>query len=193
MNWLDIIICIVLLIGLYKGYLNGFFVELTSLIALIAAIYGSIYFSNYAGDWLREKVEWDDMYITIASFIVTFLVIIFVITYVGKLITKVVKTVNLSFINKIAGAAFGLVKMGFLASVILMFINTASGEFHMIGKDVKEDSIVYEHVEPLAPFLLPKILEEADRVDRKLRGDDLEKLDQEDREKPKDSSAWNIF
>jgi membrane protein required for colicin V production len=193
MNWLDIIICIVLLIGLYKGYLNGFFVELTSLIALIAAIYGSIYFSNYAGDWLREKVEWDDMYITIASFIVTFLVIIFVITYVGKLITKVVKTVNLSFINKIVGAAFGLVKMGFLASVILMFINTASGEFHMIGKDVKEDSIVYEHVEPLAPFLLPKILEEADRVDRKLRGDDLEKLDQEDREKPKDSSAWNIF
>jgi membrane protein required for colicin V production len=193
MNWLDIIICIVLLIGLYKGYLNGFFVELTSLIALIAAIYGSIYFSNYAGDWLREKVEWEDMYITIASFIVTFLVIIFVITYVGKLITKVIKTVNLSFINKIAGAAFGLVKMGFLASVILMFINTASGEFHLIGKDIKEDSIVYEHVEPLAPFLLPKILEEADRVDRRLRGDDLEKSDQEDREEPEDPSSWNIL
>jgi membrane protein required for colicin V production len=193
MNWLDIIICIVLLIGLYKGYLNGFFVELTSLIALIAAIYGSIYFSNYAGDWLRGKVEWDDMYITIASFIVTFLVIIFVITYVGKLITKVVKTVNLSFINKIAGAAFGLVKMGFLASVILMFINTASGEFHLIGKDVKEDSIVYEHVALLAPYLLPKILEEADRVDRKLRGDDIEKLDQEDREKSQDAAFWDIF
>jgi membrane protein required for colicin V production len=193
MNWLDIIICIVLLIGLYKGYLNGFFVELTSLIALIAAIYGSIYFSNYAGDWLREKVEWDDMYITIASFIVTFLVIIFVITYVGKLITKVVKTVNLSFINKIAGAAFGLVKMGFLASVILMFINTASGEFHLIGKDIKEDSIVFEHVEPLAPFLLPKILEEADRVDRRLRGDDLEKSDQEDQKQPQDSTSWNMF
>jgi membrane protein required for colicin V production len=193
MNWLDIIICIVLLIGLYKGYLNGFFVELTSLIALIAAIYGSIYFSNYAGDWLREKVEWDDMYITIASFIVTFLVIIFVITYVGKLITKVVKTVNLSFINKIAGAAFGLVKMGFLASVILMFINTASGEFHLIGKDVKEDSIVFEHVAPLAPFLLPKILEEADRVDRRLRGDDLEKSDQEDQKQPQDSTSWNMF
>jgi membrane protein required for colicin V production len=193
MNWLDIIICIVLLIGLYKGYLNGFFVELTSLIALIAAIYGSIYFSNYAGDWLRGKVEWDDMYITIASFIVTFLVIIFVITYVGKLITKVVKTVNLSFINKIAGAAFGLVKMGFLASVILMFINTASGEFHLIGKDVKEDSIVYEHVALLAPYLLPKILEEADRVDRKLRGDDIEKSDQEDREKSQDAAFWDIF
>lgn len=198
MNWLDIIICIVLLIGLYKGYLNGFFVELTSLIALVAAIYGSIYFSNYAGDWLREQVQWDDVYITIASFIVTFLVIIFVITYVGKLITKVIKTVNLSFINKLAGAAFGLVKMGFLASVILMFINSASGEFHIIGKDIKEKSIVYEHVEPLAPFLLPKILEEADRVDRQLRGEDPIEVDEnenqeQDLEQPKDSTGFNIF
>ncbi|MEO9953254.1 CvpA family protein [Nonlabens sp.] len=198
MNWLDIIICIVLLIGLYKGYLNGFFVELTSLIALVAAIYGSIYFSNYAGDWLREQVQWDDVYITIASFIITFLVIILVITYVGKLITKVIKTVNLSFINKLAGAAFGLVKMGFLASVILMFINSASGEFHIIGKDIKEKSIVYEHVEPLAPFLLPKILEEADRVDRQLRGEDPIKVDEnenqeQDLEQPKDSTGFNIF
>jgi membrane protein required for colicin V production len=190
MNWLDIIICIVLLIGLYKGYLNGFFVELTSLIALIAAIYGAIYFSNFAGDWLREQVQWDDVYITIASFIITFLAIIFVITYVGKLITKVVKTVQLSFINKLAGAAFGLVKMAFLASVILMFVNSASGEFDIISTETKENSIVFEHIEPLAPFLLPKILEEADRVDRRLRGDDrVDEEPQDELEEPQDSTS----
>ncbi len=190
MNWLDIIICIVLLIGLYKGYLNGFFVELTSLIALIAAIYGSIYFSNFAGDWLREQVQWDDVYITIASFIITFLVIIFVITYVGKLITRVVKTVQLSFINKLAGAAFGLVKMAFLASVILMFVNSASGEFDIVSTETKDSSIVFEHIEPLAPFLLPKILEEADRVDRRLRGDDRVDEDlEEDLQEPQDSTT----
>ncbi|WP_124978940.1 CvpA family protein [Nonlabens xiamenensis] len=174
MNWLDIIICIILLIGLYKGYLNGFFIELTSLLALIAAIYGSIYFSNYAGDWLRNQVDWDESYITLAGFVITFIVIILVITYVGKLLTKIIKTVNLSFINKLAGAAFGLVKMAFLASVVLMFINSASGEFHIIGEKVKEDSIVYEHLEPIAPLLMPKILEEADRVDRSLRGDAID-------------------
>lgn len=190
MNWLDIIICIVLLIGLYKGYLNGFFIELTSLIALIAAIYGAIYFSNFAGDWLREQVKWDDVYITVASFIVTFLVIIFVITYVGKLFTKVVKTVQLSFVNKLAGAAFGLVKMGFLASVILMFINSASGEFDIISTETKESSIVFEHIESLAPTLLPKILEEADRVDRRLRGDDrVDQEQQEELKEPQDSTS----
>ncbi len=172
MNWLDIAICILLLIGFWKGYLNGFFVELTSLIALVAAIYGSIYFSNYAGDWLREQFNWDEAYITIASFIITFVVIIFVITYVGKLITKVVKTVQLSFINKLAGAAFGMAKLGFVSSVLLMFINSAGGEFDLVPREIKENSIIYPHIEPLAPLLLPKILEEADRMDRRLRGDD---------------------
>ncbi|EAS20740.1 hypothetical protein BBFL7_01630 [Flavobacteria bacterium BBFL7] len=171
MNWLDIVICVVLLIGLWKGYLNGFFVELTSLLALIAAIYGSIYFSNYAGDWLRKQFEWEETYITIASFIITFVVIIFVISYVGKLITKLMKTAKLGFLNKLAGGAFGLIKMAFLASVILMFVKTASGEFNLLGDKTTDDSLVYEHIEPLAPFLLPKILAEADRVDRRIRGD----------------------
>lgn len=170
MNWLDIVIGILLLIGLWKGYLNGFFVELTSLLALVAAIYGSIYFSNYAGDWLRTQFEWDEVYITVASFIITFIVIIFVISYVGKLITKILKSAKLGTINKIAGAAFGLVKMAFLSSVVLMFIKTASGEFNLLGNTATDQSIVYKYIEPLAPQFLPKILEEADRVDQQLRG-----------------------
>lgn len=179
MNWLDIIICIVLLIGLWKGYSNGFFVELTSLVALVAAIYGAIYFSNYAGDWLRKQFEWDETYITIASFILTFVVIIFVISYVGKLFTKLLKSAKLGTLNKIAGAAFGLAKMAFLASVVLMFITTASGEFNLLGDATTDDSLVYEHIEPLAPTFLPKILEEANRVDERIRGDQDQETEEE--------------
>ena len=170
MNWLDIALLIFLLVGFWKGYLNGFFVELTSLIALVAAIYGSIHFSNYAGDWLMSNTEWDDSTITIASFIITFVVIILVVTYAGKLVTKLVKTVQLSFLNKIAGGAFGLVKLAFIASVILMFVNSAAGEIEIVDPKVKEGSLVYPYVEPVAPYLLPKILEEADELDRRIRG-----------------------
>lgn len=170
MNWLDIALLIFLLVGFWKGYLNGFFVELTSLVALVAAIYGSIHFSNYVGDWLMSNTDWDDSTITILSFIITFVIIILVITYAGRLVTKLVKTVQLSFLNKIAGGAFGLVKLAFIASVILMFVNSAAGEIDIIDREVKEQSIVYPYVEPVAPYLLPKILQEADELDRKIRG-----------------------
>lgn len=172
MNWLDIALLIFLLVGFWRGYLNGFFVELTSLVALVAAIYGSIHFSNYAGDWLLLNTEWDNSTITIVSFVITFIVIILVITYAGKLLTKLVKTVQLSFLNKIAGGAFGLVKLAFIASVILMFINSAAGDIEIIDPETKKDALVYPYVEPVAPYLLPKILEEADELDRKIRGEE---------------------
>jgi len=180
MNWLDIALLILLLIGFWKGYLNGFFVELTSLIALVAAIYGSIHFSNYASDWLMSHTEWEESTIVIASFVITFIVIILVITYAGKLVTKLVNTVQLSFLNKIAGALFGLLKLAFLASVILMFINSAAGEIDIVDREIKNESILYPHIEPVAPYLLPKILEEADNLDRQIRGD--EKESESDRE-----------
>jgi membrane protein required for colicin V production len=177
MNWLDIVLCILLLIGAWKGYVNGLFIEVATIIALVAAIYGSIYFSNYAGDWLTENVNWDAKYITIASFVITFIAIILVITYVGKILTKIIKTVQLSFINKIAGAIFGLLKLGFIASVALMFINTASGEFDILPEEALEGSLLYPHLEPVAPAVLPTLIEEAGKIDKEIRN-----LDEEDQE-----------
>ena len=170
MNWLDIVLLLLLLIGFWKGFLNGFFVELTSLIALVAAIYGSIHFSNYVGDWLMGNTDWEESTITIASFVITFIIIILVVTYAGKLVTKIVKTVQLSFLNKIAGGAFGLVKLAFISSVILMFVNSAAGEVDIIDQEIKNSSLLYPYVQPVAPYLLPKILEEADNLDRRIRG-----------------------
>lgn len=174
MNWLDIALLILLLIGFWKGYLNGFFVELTSLIALVAAIYGSIHFSNYTGDWLMSNTSWEEGTITIASFVITFIIIILVVTYAGRLVTKLVNTVQLSFLNKIAGGAFGLLKLAFIGSVLLMFVNSAAGEIQIVDPEVRENSLMYPYIEPVAPYLLPKILEEADNLDRKIRGEEKE-------------------
>lgn len=175
---LDIIILLILGIGLWKGYLNGFFVELTSLIALIAGIYGAIFFSNIAGAWLREKFDWDEIYITIVSFMVTFVLIILLIRYIGKLVTKIIDTAKLGTINKFAGAAFGLLKMAFITSVLLMFINLATREISVLSKETREESLLYPAIEPLGPAFLPQIMEQADRVDRELRGDDVENQEQ---------------
>jgi len=52
MSFLDIILGLLLAYGLYKGLKNGLFVELASLVALIAGIFGAIHFSYIAGDYL---------------------------------------------------------------------------------------------------------------------------------------------
>jgi membrane protein required for colicin V production len=46
MNYLDIILAIPLLWGLYKGVSKGIIKELASLVALIVGIYGAVHFAD---------------------------------------------------------------------------------------------------------------------------------------------------
>ncbi len=68
MGILDIVIGLLLIYGLYKGLKNGLFVEIASIIALIAGLYGAIHFSYIAGDYLSKNMEWNERYINITSF-----------------------------------------------------------------------------------------------------------------------------
>jgi len=47
MNVLDIILGALLLFGLVRGFMKGLFVEVASLVALIAGVYGAIHFSSF--------------------------------------------------------------------------------------------------------------------------------------------------
>ena len=47
MNYLDIVIAILLLYGLIKGFTNGLIKEITGLLGLIVGVYVAINFSSY--------------------------------------------------------------------------------------------------------------------------------------------------
>ena len=80
MNTFDIIIAALLLFGFIRGLLKGLFVEVASLVALIAGVYGAIHFSYFVGNFLADHVSWDARYITIVSFSITFAIIVLVIS-----------------------------------------------------------------------------------------------------------------
>lgn len=162
MNTIDIIFGIILILGFIQGLRKGLFVELASLIGLIAGIYGAIHFSYFVGDWLVEKTAWSEQVIKLTAFAITFIIIVLIVSLAGKLLTKVANFAMLGIINKLLGAVFAVLKFAFLLSVVLMFIDAADRQLSIIGDDNKEDSVLYSLVQPLAPALLPSILQQAD-------------------------------
>ena len=162
MNYLDIIIGILLILGLFKGLKNGLLIEVASLIALILGVYGAIHFSYYAVDFLNEKVSWSEQTINLAAFAITFIIIVVVITLAGRVLTKVASLAMMGIVNRILGAAFGLLKTAFILSVILMFLASMTNTLNIIDEETKEESILYKTIEPLAPLFLPSILKEVD-------------------------------
>ena len=89
MGFLDIFIALLLISGLWRGFKNGLLLELASIIALIAGIFGAIHFSYIAGDYLSEHMQWNESYINLASFIITLVVIMIAVHFAGKLLTAI--------------------------------------------------------------------------------------------------------
>ena len=121
MNTFDIIIAALLLFGFVRGLMKGLFVEVASLVALVAGVYGAIHFSYFIGEWLKDTVDWDEKYVSLASFAATFVVIIVIIALLGKILTKIADFASLGILNKILGGVFGALKIGLILSVIFIF------------------------------------------------------------------------
>lgn len=164
MNYLDIILGVILLIGLYKGIKNGLLIEIASLLALVLGVYGAIHFSFYAADYLNDRTDWEPATLNLIAFAITFLVIVLIITLAGKLLTKLASIIMLGILNKLLGGAFGLLKSAFILSVLLMFISSITERFNLIDEETKESSVLYPIVKPLAPAILPNVLNELEKL-----------------------------
>ncbi|WP_299900706.1 CvpA family protein [uncultured Aquimarina sp.] len=160
MNYIDIILGILLLWGLIKGFSKGLFVSLASLVALVAGIYISVHFSYYVGDYLAQHVDWSDGALKLTAFAITFIGVVILISLAGKLLTKIADFASLGILNKLLGAAFGVLKFAFIASVVIIFIDAANRSLKIIKQETLDASILYAPVKSLAPAILPNILKD---------------------------------
>ena len=159
MSIIDIIILALLLFGLINGLRRGLFVEVASLVALIAGVYGAIHFSNFAADFLMPKVDWNEKTVNITAFAITFIVIVIVIALAGKALTKLADFAALGILNKLLGGIFGLLKMAVILSVVLIIFDSMNKTLPFTDKEDLEDSMLYNPIKSLVPTIFPIILE----------------------------------
>ena len=158
MNVLDIILLGFLGFGVVRGFSRGLFVEITSLVALVAGVYGAIHFSDFATGFLETKTEWNEKTINITAFAITFILIVFGIALAGKALTKLADFAALGILNKFLGAVFGGLKIALVLSVILIVFERMNSTLPFVDKEHLEDSALYKHVKGFVPMILPSIL-----------------------------------
>lgn len=161
LSTIDIILAAILLLGLIRGFIKGLFVEITSLVALALGLYGAIHFSYFLADFLKDRADWSEKYIQIIAFAGTFVLIVVLISISGKLLTKLADAAALGLMNKVFGAAFGLIKMGLILSVVLIVFDKLNRNLPFVKENTIENSILYKPVKNLAPMLFPSILEKS--------------------------------
>lgn len=155
MNILDIILVIPMIWLAYRGFTKGLVIELTSLVALILGIWIALHFSYFSSDFLTEHFEINQKYLHIVAFIITFIVIIILVYLVGKLVERLINLIALGFINKLAGAVFGVLKAALLLSVVILIINNFDKKESVITPKLREGSVLYKPISSIIPTIIP--------------------------------------
>jgi len=168
MGILDIALLVLLILGLVRGFKRGFFVELASLVALIAGVYGAFHFSNYAVTFFEERVNWDENTINIVAFISTFIIIVLVIALAGKALTKIADFAMLGLFNKILGALFSGLKVAVILSVVLIVLEKMNANILFVKEEDKKASNLYKPIKSIVPTIFPNVV-----VNGKPLGEDL--------------------
>ncbi len=159
MNYLDFILLVPVLIGAWKGFKKGFIIEVFTLLALFAGLYGAIHFADFMSKLLKDNLSLDSEYLPIISFIVTFLLVGAMVYFLGKMLEKAISMVALSTVNKFAGLVFGGLKMLLLSSVIVIVLEAIDEKNKFMSKEIKETSLLYEPLKKMNFTMIPAIEE----------------------------------
>lgn len=154
MNILDIILALPILWLAYKGFSKGLIIEISTLAALILGIYASLHFSYVAADFLRSNFNMTDKYLNIVSFVITFLLVVIAVNLVGRLVSKFLGLIALSFVNRSLGGVFGILKAAVFLSFVLFFVQKFDSSGNLLSAETKQQSMLYPYVEPIAPQLI---------------------------------------
>ena len=157
MNYIDIILCIPLVWGLYKGFTKGLIVEAASLVAFGLGVWGGMHFSDFIAKKISASFDWTSPYLPIISFALTFLLIVIVVYFIAKLIQRMIEGMALGAINKVGGAIFGSLKFALVMSVVIFVLNAIEKSYPVISLKAKEGSLLYQPIGKIAPILIPTL------------------------------------
>ena len=155
MNWIDIIICIPLVWGFYKGITKGLVIELATIVSLVVGIWTAMKFSELLSGFAKEHWGWDSKYLPVISFCIILLGVLILIYFLAKALTRFIKAIAMGWLNKILGAAFGMLKFALLLSILFFVANAIEKSYPIISSETKKNSLLYDPIAKLAPMIIP--------------------------------------
>ena len=144
MNWLDILLLLPLLIGLVRGLMRGLITEIIAIVAIILGIVGARLWATKFSTWLLLQFAWPEAVCHVVAYALLFLAIAIVLNIIGRLLSKLLRAIQLGFINRLLGGIFGTLKWLAVVLVVVFCLNMLDSYFHFLDNSkVVQTSTLY--------------------------------------------------
>jgi membrane protein required for colicin V production len=142
---------------LIKGFSRGFIREVAALTGLFVGVLFTYLLSEYVFQYFTIYFKSADFELKIISYVVVFFLTILLINALASMLTRVLKLVALSGINRILGAILGLGKWLVIVGVGIFILNRAQKNSPIFQKSTMAESkyfrIISEYGEEIASAL----------------------------------------
>ena len=143
MNYIDLIITILLLIGIIRGFIKGFIYEIAVLGSLIVCYFLGFKLAVIVAKFLGKIISINSAALHFISLLIAWIGISVAIFFLARLFEGLVKIVALGLFNKIAGAIFGGLKYVILLSLFFFFFNRINFNTSWLNTNTKAESFFY--------------------------------------------------
>ena len=155
---IDIIIGAILIYGIVRGFHRGFFLEVSSLISLVAGIYIASKFYNIVAKYFQKIISWEENYLIILSFIIILILSIICINLIAKSLTKLADNISLGLLNKMAGSLFGFVKYFIVCMIFVLIFDRINSTIELIDPLTLSHSELYPYIKVVNQEIFPAFI-----------------------------------
>lgn len=155
MNHIDLIIAVPLLWGAFRGFRNGFLMEISTLAGLVAGIFLAVIAADVAGRVLAGMVDWNPIPFRFLAFVIVFVLVVVLLKFLARVLENVFKAIHLNFFNRLWGLMFGIIKYALILSILMIFVNYLNPHITILSDEAREGSLLLPYIERLVHYVLP--------------------------------------
>jgi len=147
---LDIIVAVILILAIIKGYRQGLIVALFSFMAFFIGLAAALKLSVVVADYLGKSVKVSDKWLPIISFAVVFLIVVSLVRLGARFIQKTVELAMLGWLNRLGGILLYTGLYILIFSVLIFYAD----QLGFIKPETKSESVTYSYIQPWGPKLM---------------------------------------
>ena len=127
---------------IYQGWKKGIVREVATLVGLLAGIWAAVHLSQEVAELLGLKSE----NAVLVAFFVCFVGALVLAWLIGRMVEGLLKAAHISTVNRVLGAALGMLKALCILAVVLNYAVMLDRKEVVLKPETKEESILYKPV-----------------------------------------------
>lgn len=163
MTVLDIVLGVPMAWLMYRGWRRGLVREVATLAGVLAGIWAATHLSG----WVCEVLGLNGENAVLIAFFVAFVGALVLSYLLGRGVEKLMKKAHIGLVNRIAGAALGLIKALCILAVLLNNVVMLDKHEKLITPKLKEESLLYRPVWNTGNRLTAEIKLKLESINRK--------------------------